>query len=345
MKALILIGFLIVSFLSFSCSEDGKEGIAPENNLKIPAHIKTDSPITKESFFTVINQIEKTYLPIMKEMGETLHIIKDWENATVNAYAKKSGGKSIVHMFGGLARHPKMTEDGFALVVCHEIGHHIGGAPKIGSSRLRDKDHDTGHGFTRVGASWASNEGQADYWATLKCARKSWQDDDNFSIISDMKIPEIVKEKCEKTHGTGHDYALCQRSAMAGFALANTLADLRKSPPTGGIPPLSGVEAQVSGYPQFETPDLKVVRRTNHNHPAAQCRLDTYFMGAICAISDTEEVSQKDPNQGVCSRYKKSRTGSSMASDKKGGGDEPTDDENLAGVRPRCWYKPSLRVR
>jgi Zn-dependent protease with chaperone function len=53
-------------------------------------------------------------------------------------------------MFGGLARDPLVTKDGFSAVICHEIGHHIAGAP-------------------RKGFSWASNEGQADYFATTKC--------------------------------------------------------------------------------------------------------------------------------------------------------------------------------
>jgi hypothetical protein len=33
-------------------------------------------------------------------------------------------------MFGGLARHELVTDDGFMMVVCHETGHHLGGAPR-----------------------------------------------------------------------------------------------------------------------------------------------------------------------------------------------------------------------
>ena len=320
MKLLLLIS-LTLSIISFGCGEAGG-GIAPENGLEIPAYIKTDSPITKESFFRVIEEVEVVYKPIMKEMGEELEIIKDWKTPTVNAYATKSGGKSVVKMFGGLARHPKMTEDGFALVVCHEIGHHIGGAPK-------------------KGMRWASNEGQSDYWATLKCARKAWADQDNFGIISKMDVPDVVKVQCEQFHGTGHDYALCVRSSMAGFALANTLSDLRNSPPRGGIPPKDG-DAAFFGMeeepPKFETPDQKKARSTDDSHPASQCRLDTYFMGAVCGKDHTNDVDQKDPNVGVCHRYESFR--SSFSGGKKGGQPE----KKVPGSRPRCWYKPTKRV-
>ena len=76
----------------------------------------------------------------------------------MNAFAKQGASTWEVHMYGGLARHQAVTADGFALVVCHELGHHLGGAPQKVDwfGRLR----------------WASNEGQADYWGTAKCFRK-----------------------------------------------------------------------------------------------------------------------------------------------------------------------------
>ena len=52
---------------------------------------------------------------------------------------------------------------------------------------------------------------------------------------------------------------------------------------------------------KFDTPDQTVVSATNH-HPAPQCRLDTYFAGAVCDKSYGDVVSNDDPNQGVCTR-------------------------------------------
>ena len=71
--------------------------------------------------------------------------------------------------------------------------------------------------------------------------------------------------------------------------------------------------------PDFSTPDAKVVSKTDDNHPAYQCRLDTYFQGAICEMDEATEVSDTDEKAGVCHQ-------SSMT----------------VGVRPLCWFKPTL---
>jgi hypothetical protein len=115
-------------------------------------------------------------------------------------------------MFGGLARHETITEDGFATVVCHEIGHHIGGAPKKSSW---------------WGSSWASNEGQADYFGTSKCLRKMMEKEDNTSIIANMEIPAHVTKKCNASFNNIAEISMCQRGAMAGLSLANLFRALR----------------------------------------------------------------------------------------------------------------------
>ena len=86
-------------------------------------------------------------------------------------------------MFGGLARHKLVTPDGFALVACHEMGHHLGGAPRRGG--------------------WASNEGQSDYYATTKCARRIWAEDNNAAIMQDriskgLEISEKAQQECDR---------------------------------------------------------------------------------------------------------------------------------------------------
>ena len=147
-------GLLFASLLTvapvLACTEDGKEGFLPENDLKISVNAKRFGGISEEQFNTVIDKVNDVYAPLVAQEGGTLKIVKNWTDATVNAYAQRQGTTYLVSMFGGLARHETITEDGMALVVCHEIGHHIGGAPK-----------------KTWGSAWASNEGQSDYFATL----------------------------------------------------------------------------------------------------------------------------------------------------------------------------------
>lgn len=287
MKKLLTL-LLLVSFTSFACNEAGTEGIVPEHDLKINVGDKSaNKTMTEEVFHQVIDSVETIYAPIVSELGGKLSIERKWSDGTVNAYAQRSGNTYKVSMFGGLARHETITPDGFALVVCHEIGHHIGGAPKK---------------VSMWSSSWASNEGQADYFATLKCLRKTWLNEDNAAAVAAMEIPEHLAQTCKAANESSEeDYLLCVRGGMAGLSVSKLFSSLRRMED-----------------PQFITPDSSRVSTTNDNHPQPQCRLDTYYQGALCTVDHNEEVSQRDEAQGVCYRAN---------------GDE-------SGVRPLCWFKP-----
>src|SRR5690606_8921942 len=138
-----------------------------------------------------------------REHRGRLNAIKEWDDGTVNAYADRNGGTWNIILYGGLARHPAITEDGLALAACHELGHHIGGAPKKS---------------TYFGSSWITNEGQADYFATLKCLRKYFRNDNNAQIVAKLEIPDSVRKKCSKQFSNKDDNLICQRSAMAGHS-------------------------------------------------------------------------------------------------------------------------------
>lgn len=286
MKKGILIGlasYALLSTQAFSASTH-LCNFAPKNNLYISADDKAANSMTQERFNQIIDRVEAVYKPIVKAKGGNLVVQRNWTDGTVNAYASRSGSTWNVAMFGGLARHQLVTDDGFMMVVCHELGHHIGGAPKKGG----------------WGSAWASNEGQSDYFATLKCMRAILEGDDNEAVVSSMTIDAEAAQKCEAQYKSTNEIALCKRLAMGGKSLAMLLGDL-------------GGNSNVN----FNTPDTKVVRTTDHNHPQAQCRLDTYFQGALCDKALSEDVDDRDVTKGVC-----------MQRDTK------------IGTRPLCWYKP-----
>ena len=282
---------------AFACSQDGKDGILPQNDFYIPVG-KSFGGLSEAQFNSSIDRVVAIYEPIISNMGGSLVVERKWTDGTVNAYAQQSGKTWKVSMFGGLARHETITEDGMSLVVCHEIGHHIGGAPKIGGTR-------TSGGWWGGGASasnWASNEGQADYFATLKCLRKTFLNDDNASIVRSLGAPQSLIDACNKANKSDkEDSALCIRMGMAGKSVANLFSVLSKLPDT-----------------KFETPDTKVVGTTDDQHPKAQCRLDTYFQGSLCEIGMNEDVSQSDEVKGTC---------------------HPSLGHKI-GTRPLCWFKP-----
>lgn len=271
------------------------EGFLPPNEMKIPVGAVhqwafsefATGGLTEEQFNAVIDRFDRLFREDVTKAGGNLKINRLWTDETVNASANQQGSTWNVNMYGGLARHPAITVEGFALVICHEGGHHLGGAPKI-------KD-------MWGSRSWATNEGGADYYATLKCLRRFFAEDDNEAIIARSQIDPLAKERCESEFTSRNDQLLCLRSSLAGNSVALLFMDLRKE----------------STPPGFGTPDPKVVTKMFDAHPPTQCRMDTYFAGAVCRVDSTIPVSNNDYKEGSC-----------------------VQGNDQYGWRPRCWFAP-----
>lgn len=233
----------------------------PAEEILIP--VESAEGISEEEFKTIIKNFVSVYAPVVKQEGYTLVLKNKWADPTVNSDTTVSGKTWVINAYGGLARFKGMNADAYMLVMCHEIGHHLGGFPTYPSPN-----------------NWASNEGQSDYFATLKCFRRLA---DAGMLLADpqMEVPATAKKKCSKSQNP----AFCERSAMAGFVLATVLNDLQENPV-----PVS-----------FDKPDPKVVVSTSNGHPKAQCRLDTMLAGAVCNQDWREDISRSNGVKGTCS--------------------------------------------
>ncbi len=263
----------------------------PRNNLRFSVSF-AGGQMTEADFNSILSLVEKIYAPIFEKYGFGLfNVERRWTDDTVNAMADiglatdpKTGKQTQarrIHMFGGLARHPLMTKEGFLLVACHEIGHHLGGYP-------------------RSDQSWASDEGESDYYSTSKCARlilgqipsiQGWQQ----AHISE--VDPLLSAQCNFSFPNNQvQSAMCMRSSIAGLSLARVLGSLHGN-----------------ANQNFNTPDRTVVAKTYDGHPEAQCRLDTYFQAALCQKSELERMGS-GPGMGAC-------------------------ESPARGGRPACWYK------
>lgn len=186
-------------FISSYCYGTSKT-FMPDNDLDKQDGF-FDNGMTEDAFNEIIDSVEKFYTPIVKQLGATLIINRKWDDSTVNAQAYQSGDYWYVDMFGGLARRPEITYDGFAMVLCHEIGHHIGGFPFV--------------------EDWAANEGQSDYFALHGCAKTIWTNETKEETVIDA----YAKQLCDNY---SNDAKLCYREMNAGYSLANLLGSLNK---------------------------------------------------------------------------------------------------------------------
>ncbi len=287
--ATIVSSLLLVS--SSALAEGHKKGdpFMPKNDLHLQDRLDGKGGITAAQFNSVIDKAERIWKPLFEQFGATFSVDRAWDDSTVNAYADQSGNNWKIHMFGGLARRAEVTEDGFAMVVCHEIGHHLAGFPFV--------------------EQWASNEGQSDYYATSACAWKLFSTNLELAAKAETELPAGMKQKCDDAHEAVGDRDYCYRALSAGKSLADLLSALN------------------NGTVSFDTPDTSTVSRTNHQHPAGQCRLDTYVAAALCGTEKWDHTLI--PGKSFSNR-------NSMDAQQEAFDHSCTEG---ASSRPACWFK------
>ena len=331
---------LLIASLSYAHEIKGKQseeghnhrlcGIVEENSLAVADTMLTTSVVTREDFNRITDELIESYRPFAEKHGASLIAEKLWQSSTVNAYATQNFRRDEwkVTMHGGIARYPGMTDDAFAAIVCHELGHHFGGFPLAPVIPILQLSYD-----------WAAVEGQADYYTAHTCLRSYWEGDLlNLDYAKEQPHSEYpyARRKCQHTYAEPEEQGLCIRVAYATKVLADVIAEITNQPEV-----------------QFETPDQNEVGQTQEYHPLAQCRLDTYFSAALCPLPSSKSrmhipakglpsavggqnsaYGEREAAAFGCSRHL-----SDFRSDYFPG------DFGPWGYKPRCWFKPRDLVR
>lgn len=274
MKALMIVLSLLINAQAANTEKKVSkykrepETCFPQSLVKYPVGLKNMNGISQHDFNEISNNVQKQMAPEVKKiLGKELIIEKIWDDSTVDAYATRDDTNNpVIVVNGGLARHPQMTKDAFLLILCHEVGHHLGGAPKIprGNSGLR---------------SWSSAEGQADYFATTKCLPHFLKSDNEYKEFENEIDPTLFKTALSKCRDNN-----CARIALVGLQASNVFASM-----VAGTP-----------EPKLNLNDSTKVSKTIFNHPSPQCRLDTFLAGANCDSAQDVPFDSADPKIGAC---------------------------------------------
>jgi hypothetical protein len=229
------------------------------------------SALNENSFNEIFDLVEKAYSSDVANRDAKLVTNRFWfgGGGTLTGGAGAATRKSemgearwIVSVPGTLAGLPYMTEDSFLLVVCHELGHHLGGTPK----------------FVNIGYPWMSSEGQADYFAS-RCFKRIRSSEPNSEFIKTVQISSSMVEKCERAFSNLPDQALCIRTLKAAEDLMGALfhyyVEIEKQSVTQPL-----VVAQDNSV--FNAATLSGAQ-VQHAKISQQCRLDTFVAGAVCS--------------------------------------------------------------
>lgn len=234
------------------------QGSYPEHfRFQVLTTDSTSSTVNERSFNSIPSLVYALHLKELQAQGRTVEIKTDWQKPYFTAWAhQESATHYSLNFWGGLARIPGMNDEGHALTACHELGHVIGGKPKIKIKQFL----------------WSSAEGQSDYFATGVCLKRY------FSYMYKLKklsipedIPEVSFTLCRTTYEKEEDFLICLNSSKAINAFRKVLIHL----------------GQYQKTIEIDTPSRQVVKATMFDsYPEEQCRIDTLFQGSLCSEKD-----------------------------------------------------------
>ena len=110
-----------------------------------------DNGYPEQKYTYVLDTFIEVYTPIIAKRGGTFHILRDFKDGSVNAWAWRIGSEYHLEVPGGMSKYYLITEEGFIATICHELGHLLAGSPTKGQGGN------------------ISVEGQSDYFSSSKC--------------------------------------------------------------------------------------------------------------------------------------------------------------------------------
>lgn len=223
-KLLILAVFAFSSSCGVSEEAKSVHKFMPDNDLWMEDNLNFVNNVDEAMFNAIIDEAKNLYAPIAKEWKEELVIQANWSDSTVNANASRDGkGWTEINMYGGLARRQEVIPIGFALVLCHELGHLYGGKP-----------------YVNVGLKMAA-EGQSDWYGAGWCLKNIVE-----SMVdrTDFDYTPYMDKLCKND-------ATCLRQLAGGQSLGKLLSVLSKEAvPSYETPDKTVVSRTNTSYPK-----------------------------------------------------------------------------------------------
>jgi len=276
-----------------------------------------EDSISQNDFNNLIKNFQELFSPMVKKLtGKDLKIINGWsvfkfDEGGFNPNMDYNSNKSPeIFMPGGFAKRTSSSIT-LELVMCHELGHIIGGAPLD----IIENEY---------GEFKISSEGQADYWSG-SCLRKLWANRDLSSIISSFPDKEFLsfhQDQCSKVYvDNDQGTNICIVTALAGFdfidiarKVTEQFISYEKSISHNLVEEERYTEEEFDSLRKdlmvdFFNRDSNVVESSivgAGTYPSTQCRFDSIISGALC---------KKHLNNGNC---------------------EQTDLQTA--LRPQCWF-------
>ncbi len=213
-------------------------------------------------YFKARSKFLSIYAPTVKiERNVPLNLFLDNEEPNMAAGVSLYKAEAHIGVGADLHRNPNINPDAYLAMLCHEVGHLLGGKPYSANTM-------------KPSPQWASNtpsssEGQSDYFSSLVCMKKVFAET-NASKIVDIAVTPKIKNLCERQYPKILDQNICKRSIKAGYDLMLYISSIYSS--FGPLTDFLKMEMDAS-----EGRGLSV----GQMYPSLQCRFDTIVAGAL----------------------------------------------------------------
>jgi hypothetical protein len=150
MKFIFMFLIILTKAYAVECPTDRPDYFCkPVNSIE-------NTELNEVNFYTVPVKILGIFQNEIKNLNYPVSLEANWQSPYFGAGVSLYENSFHLMILGGTARMKEMTLDGYAAIVCHEVGHLLGGDPKQ----------------TITGSDWASAEGQADHFSAAICLGK-----------------------------------------------------------------------------------------------------------------------------------------------------------------------------
>lgn len=216
-----------------------------------------------EVYFHELNtRVEKHYSDAIFKMGcESFEVMGHFN---INRYAASANWEKrndcSIAVLSGYFLSQEMGDSVHLLVLCHEIGHYLGGYPK----KIEDNKE-----------RWSSAEGQADYYSTHTCFKDMlrFYPEIKNKLLKNAIIPVSVKNLCGALKV---DVEVCELGVMAAFYKLRLENNLIVRPQD-----LWNVQSIDEALKNKSTFEVQNTLRGNFDYPSSQCQFDTYVAGIL----------------------------------------------------------------
>lgn len=178
----------------------------------------TGAKLPKARFHAVIKVLENEFQSLAAANGRKLEFYTDYDEDWAQAFARRWETDQVI-VYGGASGLSGGSEDSFALILCHEVGHLYGGEPY-------SDDHNK-----------LAVEGQADFWSTRECFKR---------VVGKLSVKVASESSLKYCKGE----VVCARTVDAALVVTAFYADNRSLVhPKLETPDLSVAEATNRTHP------------------------------------------------------------------------------------------------